>query len=106
MTNKEHLLGSWIEYTDDRVRSNGLLSFTATNDYQDDFNCILIDVENLINKCELTDVEAWVLELYKKGIKENSIAKDLGVHNMTIARTLDKIADKVIEQAKIQNKTI
>lgn len=106
MTNKEHLLGSWVEYSEGKVKSNGLLSFVATNDYQDDFNCVLIDIENLVKKCELTDFENEVLELHQKGMNYLAIAKEVGVYDRKVDRALNKVADKVIEQAKIQNKTI
>src|SRR5699024_10737041 len=38
LTNIDHLLGGWVEYSEGKVRSNGLLSFKPTDDYQDDFN--------------------------------------------------------------------
>ncbi len=105
MTNKEHLLGGWVQYSENKVKSNGLLSFTATDDYQDDFNCILIDVENLVNKCKLTEFEIDVLEMYKKGMNYLAISKEMDVYDRKVDRALSRIADKVIEQAKIQNKT-
>lgn len=106
ITNKEHLLGSWVQYSEGKVKSNGLLSFTANNDYQDDFNCILVDVENLVNKCELSEMDYEVLELYKKGYKVSEITGDMNITKGVANRALNRVADKVIEQAKIQNKTI
>lgn len=100
MTNKEHLLGSWVQYSDRKVKSNGLLSFTPTDDYQDDFNCIIVDVQNLVDKAELTDVESEVLELYRKGLRVFQIVEELGLTKKKVEKALDRIANKVSNLAK------
>lgn len=99
ITNKEHLLGSWVSYTNERVRSNGLLSFKATDDYQNDFNCILIDLENILSNSNLTDLELSVLELYQKGLKVFQIEEELEITRSRVETALNNIANKVISNA-------
>ena len=99
LSNVNHLLGGWVEYDSGRVMSNGLLSFKATDDYQDDFNCILISLENLIAQCELSEFQLEVLELYQGGMNYLSIAKELGTYDRKVDRALKNIAKKVSERA-------
>lgn len=104
LTNVNHLLGGWVQYTNGKVMSNGLLSFKATDDYQDDFNCIIVDMENLIKQCDLSEFQLEVLELYQNGLTAKAIADEFEVHNMKIERTLKSIAKKVSEKATEQYK--
>lgn len=101
LTNVDHLLGGWVEYESSRykVKSNGLLSFKATDDYQDDFNCIIIDVENLVSQCELSEFHLDLLELYQCGLNHAEIAKELNSYKVKIERELKNIAKKVSERA-------
>ena len=99
LSNVNHLLGGWVEYDSGRVMSNGLLSFKATDDYQDDFNCILISLENLIAQCELSEFQLEVLELYQGGMTIKAISDEFKVHHTKVERTLKNIAKKVSERA-------
>lgn len=100
LSNVDHLLGGWVEYSNGKGKSNGLLSFTPTDDYQDDFNCIIVDLQNLINKIELTELEENTLELYRYGLGVTEIGRDLNLHHEKINRTLKGIAKKVSKKAK------
>lgn len=99
LSNVDHLLGGWVEYDSGRVMSNGLLSFKATNDYQDDFNCIIISLENLIAQCELSEFQLEVLELYQGGMTIKAISDEFKVHHTKVERSLKNIAKKVSERA-------
>lgn len=98
VTDKEHLLGKWITVGNKKTKVNGLLSFKATDDYQNDFNCILIDLQNTIDECDLNTLELEVLELYRKGMKPHNIAQELNTNSDLVNRKLNSIADKIIER--------
>lgn len=100
LSNVNHLLGGWVEYSNGKGKSNGLLSFTPTDDYQDDFNCIIVDLQNLINKTQLTELEENTLELYRYGLGVTDIGRELNLHHEKINRTLKGIAKKVSKKAK------
>ena len=100
LTNIDHLLGGWVEYSEGKVRSNGLLSFKPTDDYQDDFNCIIVDVQNLINACNLDNFQSDVVSLYQEGLKPFEIESELGATQKKVRVALKNIAKKVSQKAK------
>ena len=100
LTNIDHLLGSEVEYKDATIKSDGLLSFTPTDDYQDDFNCIIVDLQNLVDKTDLDEFELNVLELYRGGMRIYNISQELKTYNNKVARTIENIAKKVSQKAK------
>lgn len=100
LTNIDHLLGGWVEYSDGKVRSNGLLSFKPTDDYQDDFNCIIVDVQNLIDNCDLNNFQMDVISLYQEGLKPSDIERELNATRKKVRVALDTVAKKVSKKAK------
>ena len=100
LTNVDHLLGGWVEYSDGKVRSNGLLSFKPTDDYQDDFNCIIVDVQNLIDNCDLNNFQMDVISLYQEGLKPSDIERELNTTRKKVRVALDTVAKKVSKKAK------
>lgn len=67
-------------------------------DLQDDLSCILVDLENLINKIEFTERQQEVLELWSNGIEEVPIAKELNVKQQVIHKILNSIVDRIVKQ--------
>lgn len=67
-------------------------------DLQDDLSCILVDLENLINKIEFTERQQEVLELWSNGIDEVPIAKELNVKQQVIHKILNSIVDRIVKQ--------
>ena len=100
LSNVDHLLGSEVEYKDTAIKSDGLLSFTPTDDYQDDFNCIIVDVQNLVDKIDLDEFELNVLELYRGGMKIYNISQELNTYSDKVTRAINRIAKKVSQKAK------
>ena len=100
LTNIDHLLGSEVEYKDTTIKSDGLLSFTPTDDYQDDFNCIIVDVQNLVDKTDLDEFELNVLELYRGGMRVYNISQELNTYSDKVSRAINRIAKKVSQKAK------
>lgn len=100
LTNIDHLLGSEVEYKDTTIKSDGLLSFTPTDDYQDDFNCIVVDVQNLVDKTDLDEFELNVLELHRSGMRVYNISQELNTYSDKVTRAINRIAKKVSQKAK------
>lgn len=67
-------------------------------DLQDDLSCILVDLENLINKIEFTDKQRKVLELWSNGLVTGEISKKLKLDPSTITKCLNGVVDLIIKQ--------
>lgn len=100
LTNVNHLLGGEVKYSNTTIKSDGLLSFTPTDDYQDDFNCIIVDVQNLVDKTDLDEFELNVLELYREGMRVYNISQELNTYSDKVSRAINRIAKKVSKKAK------
>ena len=100
LSNVDHLLGSEVEYKDVTIKSDGLLSFTPSDDYQDDFNCIVVDLQNLIDKTDLDEFELNVLELHRSGMRVYNISQELNTYSDKVSRAINRIAKKVSKKAK------
>lgn len=98
-TNVRHLLGATLASSNRNVKAKGLLYFKPTSDYQDDFNCQLIDLQNIIDKTNLTEFEKDVLELNRYSLSNVDIASELGTYDTKVKRTMKTIAKKVSKQA-------
>ena len=75
-----------------------LLRVHKNVDLQDDLSCILVDLENLINKIEFTDKQRKVLELWSNGLATGEISKRLNVKPNTIAGCLNSVVDLIVKQ--------
>ena len=67
-------------------------------DLQDDLSCILVDLENLINKIEFTDKQRKVLELWSNGLATGEISKKLKLDPSTITKCLNGVVDLIVKQ--------
>ena len=67
-------------------------------DLQDDLSCILVDLENLINKIEFTDRQRKVLELWSNGLATGEISKKLKLDPSTVTKCLNGVVDLIIKQ--------
>lgn len=56
---------------------------------------ILIDHEDALSRCHLTDKQSKVLALWRIGLNVNEIAEYLNVNHSTVTRHLDAIAKKI-----------
>ena len=75
-----------------------LLRVHKNVDLQDDLSCILVDLENLINKIEFTDKQRKVLELWSNGLATGEISKKLNVKPNTVASCLNGVVDLIVKQ--------
>lgn len=67
-------------------------------DLQDDLSCILVDLENLINKIEFSDKQRKVLELWSNGLATGEISKKLKLDPSTVTKCLNGVVDLIIKQ--------
>ena len=75
-----------------------LLQVHKQVDLQDDLSCILVDLDNLINKIKFTERQYEVLELWRNGLTIENISKELHVIQSTVSITLDRAIDSIIKQ--------
>jgi|GEM_PF-2913893 len=101
-TNEFHLKGGVVETeSGHHLVAKGLLFFKPTYDPNNDFDFVLWDLQNTINKANLTDFEKVVLEMARSGLTQEEIATNLNTYQKKISRTIDIIAKKV---ARVGNK--
>ncbi|MGN0974115.1 MAG: LuxR C-terminal-related transcriptional regulator [Bacilli bacterium] len=67
-------------------------------DLQDDLSCILVDLDNLINKINFTERQQEVLKMWSNGLSTDVIAKGLNVKPQTITGCLNSIIDLIVKQ--------
>ena len=75
-----------------------LLQVHKQVDLQDDLSCILVDLDNLINKIKFTERQYEVLELWRNGLTIENISKELHVKENTVSITLDRAIDSIVKQ--------
>ena len=74
-----------------RVKFNG--------DFQNDFQCILYDLEQLIEKTEMTEREKECLQYYRNGLTNTKIADIIGVDESSIRRSIEAAIKKINHKA-------
>ena len=75
-----------------------LLKVKKQVDLQDDLSCILVDLENLINKVDFTDKQKIVLDMWMNGLSTNDIAKNLNIKMQTVVGSLNSSIDLIIKR--------
>ena len=75
-----------------------LLRIHKQVDLQDDLSCILVDLQNLMNKIKFTERQQEVLDMWSKGLTTDAIAKELNVKPQTITGCLNSIVDLIVKQ--------
>lgn len=67
-------------------------------DFQDDLNCILFDLNKLINECEFTEQQSKVLNLFSRGMTQDAISKELNIKQQAVNLHLNAIINKIINK--------
>jgi DNA-binding CsgD family transcriptional regulator len=76
-----------------------LLRLCKGESFDSDLGCIVYDLNRLIEKCNLTQNEQEILELYKDHDLDNkTIAKELGYTPGYISQVVNKIANKITKK--------
>lgn len=95
-TNPLHLKGGFIETESGKtVHVKGLLFLKPDFDPNDEFSFVLLDLQKIIEKANLTEFEKEVLEQVRDGLTQDEIAENLKTYQMKISRTIDTIVKKV-----------
>ena len=82
---------------------DGLLKMKFNGDFQNDFQCILYDLDVLVSNTKLTDRERECLEYFRNGLTNVKISDILNISPQVCGRTIDRAVKKINEHAyKIQ----
>lgn len=85
----------------DKNHSNvdGLLRMKFNGDFQNDFQCILYDLEILIEKTKLTEREKECLNYFRNGLTNIKISDILNIDKSVVSRNIDRAIKKVNQKA-------
>ena len=75
-----------------------LLQVHKQVDLQDDLSCILVDLDNLINKIEFTEKQRKVLNMWSNGVEPITIAKTLHMKQSAVNKYIDTITGMIVKQ--------
>ena len=78
---------------------DGLLRMKFNGDFQNDFQCILYDLDILIEKTKLTDREKECLNYFRNGLTNIKIGDIIGITESTVRGTIDRAIKKVNKKA-------
>ena len=67
-------------------------------DLQDDLSCILVDLDNLINKIEFTNKQRIVLNMWSDGVEPIVIARTLSMKQSAVNKYIDTIVGMIVKQ--------
>ena len=65
-------------------------------DFQNDLDCIIYDLGQLLNKCSLSIEQQEILRLWQMGYKNRDIANMLNISEVKVGRTMKMIINKII----------
>ena len=78
---------------------DGLLRMKFNGDFQNDFQCILYDLDILIEKTKLTERERECLNYFRNGLTNVKTGDIIGVDEKSIRRSIDSAIKKVNKKA-------
>lgn len=81
------------------AKVDGLLRMKFNGDFQNDFQCILYDLDTLIKKTKLTDRERDCLNYFRNGLTNTKIGDMLDIRHNTVSETIDRTIKKVNKKA-------
>lgn len=101
-TNEIHLKGTtMVSSKGNKIPVKGLIYFKPDFDPNNEFSFVLMDLQNTIDKANLTDKEKIVLEGLRYGLTQEEIAMEIGTYQKKVSRYIDGIVKKII---KVGNK--
>lgn len=80
-------------------RVDGLLRMKFNGDFQNDFQCILYDLDTLIEKTKLTKRERECLNYFRNGLTNTKIGDIIGIAESTTRDNIDRAIKKVNKKA-------
>ena len=94
------LKGYTMEGVESRyAKIDGLLRMKFNGDFQNDFQCILYDLDTLIDKTKLTEKERECLNYFRNGLTNTKTSDILGIDHSVISRNIDRAIKKVNKKA-------
>lgn len=78
---------------------DGLLRMKFNGDFQNDFQCILYDLDILIEKTKLTKREKECLNYFRNGLTNTKIGDIIGIAESTTRENIDRAIKKVNKKA-------
>lgn len=78
---------------------DGLLRMKFNGDFQNDFQCILYDLDILIKKTKLTERERECLNYFRNGLTNTKTGDILGVSKQAVTQFIDSAIKKVNKKA-------
>ena len=82
----------------ERNQYNIMEASTDLSSYEEEVLCTYADLDNLINKVKLNEVQNKVLELYMRGYDEIDIAEELYIKEVTVNSTINTICKRIVEE--------
>ncbi|AWY02889.1 response regulator [Staphylococcus phage VB-SauS-SA2] len=81
------------------TKVDGLLRMKFNGDFQHDFQCILYDLEILIEKTKLTDREKECLNYFRNGLTNTKIGDILSISQQAVTQFVDSAIKKINKKA-------
>lgn len=81
------------------AKIDGLLRMKFNGDFQNDFQCILYDLDILVSKTNLTERERECLNYYRNGLTNVKIGDIIGIRKQTVKENIDRAIKKISEKA-------
>ena len=78
---------------------DGLLRMKFNGDFQNDFQCILYDLDILIEKTKLTDRERECLNYFRNGLTNVKIGDIINITSQSVGQSIDSAIKKVNKEA-------
>ena len=78
---------------------DGLLRMKFNGDFQNDFQCILYDLDILIEKTKLTDREKECLNYFRNGLTNTKIGDIINITSQSVGQSIDSAIKKVNKKA-------
>lgn len=98
--NEKHLLGKKIQYDNQGSYCRGLLYFKTDDlNLSKDFDCILYDLQNIIDKTNLTNDEVETLDMIRYNYSKEDIAYELNTYPRKVYRLIENIGKKISHKA-------
>ena len=79
---------------------DGLLRMKFNGDFQNDFQCILYDIDELVKKTDLKEKQSKCLSLWRDGLDTVKIGELLSIPDRTVRYNIDSAISKVAKKGK------
>ncbi len=81
------------------AKVDGLLRMKFNGDFQNDFQCILYDLDILIEKTKLTERERECLNYFRNGLTNTKIGDIIKISSQSVGQSIDSSIKKVNKKA-------